>query len=163
MGELLVGSYWKNRKLSVREYADKTKRFIQSNSVAISFPPSGHPEFLHPEFYRKDFIAEMLKLTVTFWKPDSALFTSHSFRKKVGFKSGTDGKKKSWGVGLRIYLANPEIINSLPLDAIFQRLDAGGILIESSPEMLDPENPQQVAKTIAIRDCLYEKGLLAKR
>jgi hypothetical protein len=26
MGELLVGSYWKNRKLSMREYADKTKR-----------------------------------------------------------------------------------------------------------------------------------------
>jgi hypothetical protein len=134
-----------------------------NNVVLIYFPTANHPNFFQLGFHQAESIVKLFRLTVNFWKPETALLTSKNFRKKVAFDRGTSAFKHNWNIGFLTYLENPDVIKELPPDVDYHRLEAGGVMIVTSSEFLSIDSPEIVEKGVRIRDNLYQKGLLEKR
>lgn len=130
-----------------------------NNAVVIAFPAncSGLPS----DFFSYELIEKLFKLTINFWRPEAALYTSYEFNEKVSCGSNEDFT--TWQIGSLTYLDNPEVVKDLPSGVACQLLEAGGPMIITSHEPLSNENSVYVTKAIDIRDTLASKGLLKQR
>lgn len=130
-----------------------------NNAVIIEFP-ANDPGF-PIEFSSYELIEKIFKLTVNFWRPEAALYTSYKFNEKVSYGSNEDFT--TWQIGSLTYLDNPEVVKELPLGVDCQLLETGGPMIITLKETLSAENIEHVTKAISIRDALANKGLLNQR
>jgi hypothetical protein len=132
-----------------------------SNAIIMKYPVnySGFPI----DFSSYESNEQLFKLTVNFWRPEAALFSTGNFSDKVSYEYGSNEYLASWEIGWLTYLDNLEVVTALPSGIEYQLLEAGGTMIITSKETISPENSEHVAKAIRIRESLASQGLLKQR
>lgn len=118
-----------------------------TNVVRIEFP-----EVNYPQFYEYDYVFALTKRVIEYCQPREGFVISHPFWNAV---ESEKVKSSTCPVGWLTYLADASVNDLLPPDVEREVLSTGGTLITLKHEPLpSPDNPEDVAKAIRIRDIL---------
>lgn len=133
-------------------YASRTP-----NALTISFPLENDVRFPYREFFEYAFLRNLFSQVVAFWKPETALLTSHLFSK--AFVSG-----ELPIVGWLTYLRDPRaaaLRNSATLSNLnFEQMPDGGTLISLDTAIISPNNSVQVESARRLRHLLIAEKLV---
>jgi len=118
-----------------------------TNVVHIEFP-----EVNYPQFYDYNFVSALMKVVIAYCEPREGFVISHPFWEAV---ESEDEPVGTCPIGWLTYLADPAVNDLLPSDVEREKLSTGGILIilKHNPPP-SPENPEDVASAIRIRDAV---------
>lgn len=118
-----------------------------TNVVHIEFP-----EVNYSQFYDYEFVSALIKIVIEYCQPQEGFVISHPFWDAV---RSEDAPRSTCPIGWLTYLADQTANDTLPSDVECEVLSTGGTLItlKHSPPP-SPDNPEDVANAIRIRDAM---------
>lgn len=116
------------------------------NSTTITFPEHLDTSFPYEEFYCYEFVLDLLRQLISRTKPDSGLFTSHSFMNLVYPDSPPDS-------GWLTYLADPRA-GKLSSEFLREAWDGRGIIFTMGRDRVFDTSADAVREAVRFKEAL---------
>lgn len=127
------------------------------NAVTITFPLPADTRFTHREFYEYNFLKKLFAQVITFWRPQHARLTSHSFANAMAVE---DFSVAGW----LTYVQDPRVAalrNDPALRGLqFETMPNGEPLMSLGRELLSPDNAGQVELARRLHRVLVDEKLV---